>query len=1019
MKNRALLVAIMLMAAGTYPLLAQTNYAALASFGFETQLGHNPEAPLVEDTAGILYGTMSGGFGGVFRIAKGGANYRALIRFSGADGAMQFNGFYPAAGLTLVSNNLLFGTCSLGGTFGAGTLFRLSTSGTGFVVLHHFTNGSDGGNPVGELLWLDDGFLYGHTVTGGSNNQGIVFRIKPDGSEFQVVRDYGVESGSPHAGLTAGNNEWLYGTSAYGGSEGAGAIFKLKRNGTELTVLHHFSWDGIDGTTPSSRLLEASDGALYGTTQQGGTAFAGTLFRINPDGGGYAILKNFAGAGDGGFPVGGLMEGSDGALYGVCPSGGTFGSGTLFKIAKSGAGFSTTVNFNGTSGQSAFPSARLHRSSDGFLYGVSPSGGLGAWHICCGGTVFRVGGTGSGYTLLRGFSQSGFDGREIHGRLTHSSDGYLYGTTRHGGDHDRGTLFRIRKNGTGYTLLRRFLGSGGDAMYPEHGVIEASDGVLYGTTYSGGSPLRGTVFKISKAGSGFTPIKVFQSSGGDGQRPRAGLVEASDGFLYGTTSAGGTSGGGTIFKLGKNGSGYAIIKHFAGGMEGSAPAGSLIQGSDGALYGATTRDGSNGVGVVFRINPDGAQFGILAQLPGMNPLFGGELAPPNPGPLLEASDGRLYGVSCDGGSGAGIIYRLNKDGTAFTVLRAFQNQSFESGRTPVGGLTEGADGLLYGCTAEGGTTGLGFSFRISRDGSFFETLRQFSGIAGDGATPRGGFAKDVDGTLYGTTSSGGLYANGMMYLLGSSPTFLVQPEPVTNTVGNPVSLSGTAAGVPVPVYQWYHEGVLLSGATNALLQIPVLSVSNAGAYILVASNLIGSVTSQVATVTVDPLVAKEALFFRTAGLALRISVNDLLTNVAGLPMNSAPHLVALGASAAGANIETNAAYILYTSSNDQHDSFTYTVQNEWGRSATGTIFIQVNRAVGNPITEGRITRSGTTTTVQAFGIPGQNYLLETATNLHGFWWVIATNRASLLDGLILFTDPHATNSEQYYRLAQP
>ena len=148
-----------------------------------------------------------------------------------------------------------------------------------------------------------------------------------------------------------------------------------------------------------------------------------------------------------------------------------------------------------------------------------------------------------------------------------------------------GTVFKLNKDGSGYAVLYNFGSQGNDGYLPD-AVIEGSDGALYGTTQSDGWTGNGTVFKLNKDGSGYAVLYNFGSQGNDGAYPCAGVVEGSDGALYGTTQWGGRTGNGTVFKLNKDGSGYAVLYNFGSqGNDGANPAAGLVEGPDGALYG--------------------------------------------------------------------------------------------------------------------------------------------------------------------------------------------------------------------------------------------------------------------------------------------------------------------------------------------------------------------------------------------------------------------------------------------------
>src|SRR6266568_4329268 len=527
---------------------AAIQYRRLKSFGYPDLVGANPSAPLIQGSDGALYGTTEGGgrdnLGTVFKVNKDGSGYSALYSFNSTAG----DGQDPVGGLVEGSDGALYGTTALGGNTNAGTVFKLNKDGSGYLVLHSFS-GLDGRLPVARLIEGSNGTLYGTSYQGGSNNVGTVFELNKDGTSYSTLHSFSStewDGRNPQGGLMEASDGALYGTTASGGKSSAGTVFKLNQDGSGYGTMLNFSAPSGVGQYPADPLLEGSDGALYGTTIYGGNANAGTVFKLNKDGSGYDLLHDFgiSHSGDGLNPVGGLVEGSDGALYGTTYQGGGFGPGTVFKLNKDG----------------------------------------------------------SDYSILHSFSTADNDGRYPQYGLVEGSDGALYGTTYGGGSNNAGTVFKMNKDGTDYSVLHRFSLTGGDGWAPQAGLVEGSDRALYGTTYSGGSNNSGTVFKLNEDGTDYSVLRSFGSSGGDGRYPYAGLVEGNDGALYGTTYGGGSNNLGTVFKLNKDGIGYSVLYNFSiTGGDGHNPQAALAMGRDGAFYGTTRNGGDLGFGTVFRL----------------------------------------------------------------------------------------------------------------------------------------------------------------------------------------------------------------------------------------------------------------------------------------------------------------------------------------------------------------------------------------------------------------------------------
>ena len=291
--------------------------------------GQNPSSALIPDAAGNLYGTAyaggAHGYGAVFRVNHSTRQATLVYSFSGgADGS------YPEAGLIRDSAGNFYGTTVTGGTYGAGTIFKIDSLGTE-TVLHSF-NGLDGGNPEGTLLRDANGNLYG-TASSGIGGHGVVFKLAPSGTLIVLYQFTGTPDGSePFGSLTADGAGNLYGTTAWGGTYDLGTVFKLALSTRQLTVLHSFS-GAADGQTPLAGLLLDSSGNLFGTAMEGGLFGWGTVFKLD-SAGHFSVLHNFAGSPDGAYPSYGsdLVSDAAGVLYGTTVGGGIYGDGTVYKL---------------------------------------------------------------------------------------------------------------------------------------------------------------------------------------------------------------------------------------------------------------------------------------------------------------------------------------------------------------------------------------------------------------------------------------------------------------------------------------------------------------------------------------------------------------------------------------------------------------------------------------------------------------------------------------------------------------
>jgi uncharacterized repeat protein (TIGR03803 family) len=599
-----------------------------------------------------------------------------------------------------------------------------------FTTLKSFGGSTNvsGTQPDAEVVQGPDGTLYGTTALGGGNAQGIVFKIQPDGSGFTVLKGFAnsADGARPYARLTLSGNT-LYGTTVGGAVSDYGTVFKVNTDGTDFTVLKHFS--GGDGARPYGGLA-LSGSVLYGTTRYGGSSDFGTVFKLNTDGTDFVVLKHFDGS-DGKEPIGGLtLSGS--TLYGTASFGGSFSSrdglgyGTVFKLDTDGTGFTVLKHFNFSGG--AIPLAGLTLSGN-VLYGTTAGGGSSITNI---GTVFRLNTDGTDFTVLKDFTGSGE--RFPRADVTLSGN-VLYGTTRRGGNADFGTAFQLNTDGTGYSVLKHFAGS--DGAYPEAG-LTFSGSTLYGTTQVGGNYGSGTLFRMNTDGTGHIVLKHF-GAGADGRQPYAGLT-LSGSTLYGTTLAGGASGRGTVFQMNADGTGYTELKHFTG-ADGDGPSGDLtLSGS--ALYGTTWRGGSANLGTAFKLDTDGTGFVVLKHFTGSDGKY------PRSG--LALSEGTLYGTTSEGGSTIlGTLFRVNTDGTGFMVLKDFTYMTYTDGANPTARLTLSGN-VLYGTTQFGGSLDQGTVFRMSTNGTDFTVLQHFD-YWSNGANPYAGLTLSGN-VLYGTTA---------------------------------------------------------------------------------------------------------------------------------------------------------------------------------------------------------------------------------------------------------------------------
>ena len=640
---------------------------------FWGQNGSYPDGNLTRGLDGYLYGTTAVGgehfgMGTIFRVDPAG-NLTVVHGFDDAT-----DGGYPRSTLIVATDGSLWGTTSVGGPSGSGTVFRLGADGV-LATVHGF-NDADGSAPSGRLLLASDGGIYGTTRTGGANSAGSIFRIDAGGT-FATLHDFAGTDGSlPFAGLAEGPDHRFYGTAASAGQNGVGTVFRIDAAG-QFEKLHDFQ--GTDGSSPQSELIPDPAGGFFGAASAGGANQAGTLFHIDEDGT-FATLHDFT-FDEGNGALLRVRDAGDGALYGVTGSGGPAGGGTVFRFA---SGTLTTLRAFGGTTALVDPYSGLLPGAGGLLYGTtayaSPQGG---------GGIFSIDAD-DHYAVVRAMTSD--EGRNLSGELADGGDGFFYGTARDGGNNDNGTIFRFDAAGT-FTVLHTFTDL--EAGSPQAGLTPASGGAFWGAAI-GGPGGAGTVFQLDSSNV-ITTTHTFMTT--DGASPEAPPVEVG-GVLYGTTAGGGPvplNDDGTVYRI--DGTTLTTV-HAFNRTDGAAPMTPLLAADDGNLYGTTFIGGTFDHGTVFRIGVADA----FSTLYNFALTDGG-----SPGPLIQGSDGNLYGVATSGGkSGMGTVFRLDLDGN-LTTLYSFDGQG---GSNPYSRLLEQPQGTFYGTSALGGLNNLGVVFRI-------------------------------------------------------------------------------------------------------------------------------------------------------------------------------------------------------------------------------------------------------------------------------------------------------------------
>ncbi len=390
------------------------------------------------------------------------------------------------------------------------------------------------------------------------------------------------------------------------------------------------------------------------------------------------------------------------ALYGAVITGGNINGGTIIKFVPA-TNILTVANSFESFVDGVGPAGTLLQASNGKLYGMTHSGGSNK-----AGVIYSYDPAASTYTKLMDFD--GVNGGNPYGTLIQASDGKLYGRTNEVEFGDYGVIFSFDPSTSTYTKLKDFDSTNG--YFASGSLVQASDGKLYGMTNGARSESVGAIFSFDLSSSTYTKLKDFDNT--NGAVPLGSLIQASDGKLYGMTERGGTNNAGVIFSFDPSVSTYIKLKDFDG-TNGSTPVGSLVQASDGKLYGMTVNGGSSDVGVIFSFDPSASTYTKLKDFDNTNGAF-------PLGSLMQASDGKLYGMAANGGSNlAGVIFSFDPSASVYTKLQDFNvtngaDPSFGSAFIEVKECCNGA----Y-CSASGVCSNKGFIKNVYACYSFNNT----------------------------------------------------------------------------------------------------------------------------------------------------------------------------------------------------------------------------------------------------------------------------------------------------------
>lgn len=677
---------------------------------------------LTEGNDGFIYGVGTTEWGyddHIFRVLPDGSGFQSV--------QLHIPGFINGKLLKL-STGEIYGVSEGGGSPRKGIIFKVRSDFTGVDIMYNFSD-ANGKVPLGALMEGADGFLYGTTRTGGSTLYGVIFKVLPNGQQYIKLHEFDNINGRfPNGGLVQDHNGYLYGVTPEGGQYKKGVLYRIKPDGTDYTVLYHF--DGTTASNPFGQLIIDNDDFLYGTADPGivyrvkndGTEFSKVLEGGNPRL--YFSTPPFESTvqvvnpsdGSSGLPINPVLKVTkvdnafnyklqisesnsfDSVLINLENSTNIFPltnlkyGTTYFARAKSSIspGYGPTTSFTTQFAPATYPpklwgiqdNAVVYMNLDGSQYeksfqddfnnpGPFPLGEFPNSITLINNEIFGANKLSNqaqdGITLYK-MNGAGIQGITVEDnnfntiKIIEGPNGFVYGI---------GTcvpdictlpfIFKLTTDISGYTKQNINI----YGFTPTGGLITTTDHKMIGLSGGGGANNRGFMYAIRPDLSGIDILYSF--SGPDGKAATTKLLEGHDGKLYGITTTGGLYNYGAVFSIQSNGQNYTKLHDFTSSRkDGTNPVGNLVQDSNGVLYGIGQLSGLHKKGMIFKINPDGTDYSVVYS-------FDGVLAENPSGNLLIESD-YLYG------SASGKFFRVKTNGTDFTILHegvnATNNLSF-------------------------------------------------------------------------------------------------------------------------------------------------------------------------------------------------------------------------------------------------------------------------------------------------------------------------------------------------------
>lgn len=648
-----------------------------------------------------FYGTTSGEsseLGSIYTLDYKGENYKVIHSFK-----YDQQGQYPEGAVTEGGNNTLYGLTLDGGDSSEGVLFKYDLTTKAYTVLHHFRK-STGSQPYGKLYGPFGDIFYGTTASGGANNHGTFFQFDISTNTYTLLHSFKQfdDGATPRGRMLLAPNGKIYGTTLFGGTgNNRGTIYSFDTTTKKVVNVHKFTGSG--GANPWGAIAISSNGILYGTCNQGGSANRGVIYSFNTNTNSYNVLyspmNNLQSAQ---YLRGGVYLENDSKLYGQSVRGGTDNKGVLYSYDITLSSFNILYSFTDSSGNE--PQASITKINDSTILGSTTRGGENRR-----GTVYSFNLKTNTFTKLKDIEEQ--LGYSSYWGFTNAYNKWFI-QFQYGGKGGNGVLREFDVTTNSFATLHNF-GTSIEGRDPYYKMLWANNGNLYGVTYSGGEFNSGVLFEIDLATNSYSKKADFNSQVTG--YPYTELTEADNGNFYGLSYLESNSYESSIFEYNPTNDSLVLKYEFENvKADGETP---LALGKDGKMYGTTSYYNDTGSGVIYSYMPGDTSITVEA-------VFSESKGEDVEEKLLVTKEGRIFGVAEDGGTNnRGTLFEFILSKKEIEVKHKFVSPS---GTDPRGSFIQASNGKLYGTASRGGNNNKSVLFEYDYKKEQYTPLVQFN-----------------------------------------------------------------------------------------------------------------------------------------------------------------------------------------------------------------------------------------------------------------------------------------------------